>query len=80
MRNKATCLLLLARSSAILASLVLSWRPGAGKTLTGAPGWVCVAGYWDDLLTEYAVLQEFEPEIDSSLMELQKPASTKDEL
>ena len=77
MRNKATCLLLLARSSAILASLVLSWRPGAGKTLTGA--W-CVAGYWDDLLTEYAVLQEFEPEIDSSLMELQKPASTRDEL
>ena len=45
--------------------------------MTGA--W-CVAGYWDDLLTEYAVLQEFEPEIDSSLMELQKPASTRDEL
>ena len=54
-----------------------SCYPDVGKTLTGA--W-CVAGYWDDLLTEYAVLQEFEPEIDSSLMELQKPASTRDEL
>ena len=26
-----------------------------------------VQGYWDDLLTEYAVLQDYEPEVDTSL-------------